>query len=277
MIKIKTLIFPLFRNIFFMFILIISLFPFLWALISSFKTNRELLTNPFSMPTQINFNNYINALKMAPINIFYINSLILALSSVSLILLVYSMSAYVFARFTFRFKGPLFMLLTSSILIPGTAIIYPLYMTITQLNLYNTKAGLILIYVAFSLPVSTFILRSYFLSLPANIEEAAMVDGAGFVRIFANIALPVARPGLASAGILAFFRVWNDFIIALTMTTGTSNKTLPVAIEYFNSMLGSDFGALFAAVIMVVTPSIVIYLIMQRQIVAGLTAGAVKG
>lgn len=273
----KKLIPAVFRNLFFLFIITISLFPFLWALMSSFKTNREILSSPFSLPTSLSPQNYASALKMAPIGTFYINSIIISLASVALILIVYSMSAYVFARYAFRGKGILFGVLSSSLLIPTTAIIYPLYMTILRLGLYNTKAGLILIYVAFSLPISLFILRSYFLSLPPNIEEAARVDGAGFVRTFVHIVLPIARPGLASAGILAFFRVWNDFLIALTMTTGTRHKTLPVAIEYFNSMLGSDFGALFAAVVMVVTPSIVIFLVMQRQIVAGLVAGAVKG
>ena len=264
------------KYIFLVLCVLIAIFPIIWVIMSSFKTNAEILTNGVSLPQSIKFTGYRDALTISPILRYFGNSIIITVISTILNVLFLSMAAYVFARFTFKGRDVLYFILSLSLVIPMTALLHPVYSVIQSLGLYDTKAGLILVYTALNLPMSLLILRSTFLSIPKAIEEAAYVDGAGFVRTFFQIMLPCAKGGLTSAAVLAFLNSWNEFTFALVLTSGQSARTLPLSLSYFTAQFSFNYTAMFAAVTIAVIPSIVIFAIFQEQVVSSLTAGSVK-
>ncbi|MBR0599308.1 carbohydrate ABC transporter permease [Clostridiales bacterium BAD-6] len=254
----------------------VALFPIVWVIMSSFKTNAEILSNGVALPHSFSFKGYVDALKISPILSYFWNSIIITAISTVLNVLFLSMAAYVFARFTFRGRDTLYFILSLALVIPMTALLHPVYSVIQHLGLYDTKAGLILVYTALNLPMSLLILRSTFLSIPKAIEEAAYVDGAGFVRTFFQIMLPCAKGGLTSAAVLAFLNSWNEFTFALVLTSGQSARTLPLSLSYFTAQFSFNYTAMFAAVTIAVIPSIAVFAIFQEQVVSSLTAGSVK-
>ncbi|MDD3214208.1 MAG: carbohydrate ABC transporter permease [Eubacteriales bacterium] len=217
------------------------------------------------------------ALTIAPIGKFYVNSVIVAGIATMLNVLVLSMSSYVLARFRFKGRTKLRGLFGLALFIPAAALLQPLYLTMKSLGFYDTLTGLILCYAAFSLPVSMYILTSYYITIPLDLEEAAYIDGAGFYRTYWQIIMPLTKPAMATAGVLAFLGAWNEFQIAMVLTSSTAKRTLPIALLYFKSQFASDYGAMFAATMMVVVPSIVVFVLMQEQVVNGLVSGSVKG
>lgn len=266
-----------FMALFVIVILLISLGPIVWVLISSFKSNTEILNSAVSLPTAWSLKNYNMALTIAPIGKFYVNSVIVAGIATMLNVLVLSMSSYVLARFRFKGRTKLRGLFGLALFIPAAALLQPLYLTMKSLGFYDTLTGLILCYAAFSLPVSMYILTSYYITIPLDLEEAAYIDGAGFYRTYWQIIMPLTKPAMATAGVLAFLGAWNEFQIAMVLTSSTAKRTLPIALLYFKSQFASDYGAMFAATMMVVVPSIVVFVLMQEQVVNGLVSGSVKG
>lgn len=265
------------KYLFVLLIVILSLSPFLWVLISSFKTNTEIMSASGLFSTSFKISNYAAAFRLAPLVQFYKNSVMVAVLGTVLNIAILAMAGYVFARFSFRGKGILMAILSLSLLIPGAALLQPLYLTVNRLGLYDKLGGLMLVYAGFGLPTSLFILSSYFMTIPKAMEESAYLDGAGFVKTFVRIILPIAKPGLGTAAVLQFLLCWNEFQFALTLTTGNKSRTLPLALYYFKSQFASDYGVMFAATIMVILPSILVYVLLQEQVVSGLAAGAVKG
>jgi len=273
----KTILFVIPRWIFLAFIVLVSVGPLLWVIMSSFKTNQQILSSAFSLPTSINFNGYAAALKLSPIFLFYINSLIIAFFSTVGGVLVVAMAAYIIARVKFIGSKLLVMLLASTLLIPTSALLLPIYIIMTKTGLYNTRTGLIIVYAALGLPASLFILRSHFQNVPHEIEEAAYMDGCGFFRTFFIIVLPIVKSGLATAGILQFLTSWNEFMFALILTSSQNVRTLPLALSYFTSQFSFNYTAMFAALVMVILPSILIYTMLQEQVTDSLVSGSVKG
>lgn len=264
------------RYVFLAACVVAALFPIVWVIMSSFKTNAEILSNGVALPHSFSFKGYVDALKISPILSYFWNSIIITVISTVLNVLFLSMAAYVFARFTFRGRDTLYFILSLALVIPMTALLHPVYSVVQHLGLYDTKAGLILVYTALNLPMSLLILRSTFLSIPKAIEEAAYVDGAGFVRTFFQIMLPCAKGGLTSAAVLAFLNSWNEFTFALVLTSGQSARTLPLSLSYFTAQFSFNYTAMFAAVTIAVIPSIAVFAIFQEQVVSSLTAGSVK-
>lgn len=258
-------------------IILLSIGPFLWVFLSSFKTNAEILTYSIGWPESFRFSNYVTAFKIAPLAQFYLNSVIVGIFGTVLNLIILGMSAYVLSRFEFKGKKFLGAIFSLSLLIPGAAMLQPLYMTVNTLGLYDKLLGLIIVYAGFGLPASLYILSSYFLTLPKEMEESAYLDGASFLRTFVSIILPVSKPGFGTAAVLQFLLCWNEFQFAITLTTGNKSRTLPLALYYFKSQFASDYGVMFAATVIVIVPSIIVYVLLQEQVVSGLAAGAVKG
>ncbi|MCP1109558.1 carbohydrate ABC transporter permease [Ohessyouella blattaphilus] len=263
-------------GIFLIFIVCISIVPFLWVLSSSFKGNAEIMSSAIGFSGGLRFDNYIKAFQMAPMVTFYKNSIIVAVLSTILNLLVFSMAAYVLVRCKFRLNGIITMLFSAALVIPGAALLQPLYQTLNTAHLYDTLTGLIIVYAALGMPTTLYIMMSYYKTISSTLEEAAYIDGAGFFQTFARIVLPLTRPAFATAGVLQFLLCWNEFQFALTLTTGTEQRTLPIALYYFKSAFASDYGAMFAATVLVTLPSIVVFVLMQKQVISGLAAGAVK-
>lgn len=256
---------------------ILSLVPVIWVLLSSFKTNSEILDSALSLPNGISFNGYRIAFTIAPIQIFYINSIFVSVVSTILNILFISMAAYVIAWYKFFLKNVTVVMLSLSLLLPMTALIHPVYEVISNLGLYNRLSGLILVYMSLGLPTTLFIMRGYFLSLPQSLHEAAYIDGAGFARTYFLIIVPSATPGLATAAVLQFLMAWNEFLYALVLTSANRSRTLPIALNYFKSQFSFNYTAMFAAVVVVIIPSIMVFVLLQEQVVGGLTAGATKG
>ena len=256
---------------------LVALFPIVWVVLSSFKTNREILSNGLQLPSTFSFSGYKQALEMAPILKFFVNSPIVSFASTALNVFILAMAGYVFAKKKFRFKNLIFGILSLSMVIPSTALMSPVYTVITKLHLYDTKMALILVYTALNMPISLMILRSAFAAIPTELEEAAYIDGAGFFRTFWQVMMPCAKGGLASAAVLAFLGSWNEFTFALLLTSSTSTRTLPLSLSYFTSQFSFNYTAMFAAITIAVLPSIIVFSIFQEQVCSSLTAGSVKG
>lgn len=271
------LVLSLLKYIFVLAVIVLSVGPFLWVFLSSFKSNAEILNYSIGWPKSFGFSNYAMAFKIAPLAQFYLNSVIVGIIGTVLNLVVLGMSAYVTARFDFKGKKLLIGIFSLSLLIPGAAMLQPLYLTVNTLGLYDKLIGLIIVYAGFGLPASLYIISSYFQTIPKEMEESAYLDGAGFIRTFVSIILPISKPGFGTAAVLQFLLCWNEFQFAITLTTGNASRTLPLALYYFKSQFASDYGVMFAATVIVIIPSIIVYILMQKQVVSGLAAGAVKG
>ncbi len=265
------------KGLFLFIISVVSIGPLFWVIMSAFKTNQEIINSAFSLPTSLNFDGFRAALELAPIAQYYGNSIIISVLATFFNVLLVSMAAYAIVRFSFKGKNALMTGLSSSLLVPTSAILMPLYIILTSMYLDDTKTGLIIVYVALGLPTSLFIMRSHFLGIPKEIEEAAYVDGCGFFKTFFSIVLPVAKPGLATVATLQFLMCWNEFMFALILTKSPTVRTLPLALNYFKSQFSFNYSAMFAAITMVILPSIVAYVVLQEQVTESLVAGSLKG
>lgn len=256
---------------------LISIAPLAWILLSSFKTNREIMLSAFSLPSSFDFKGYRVALEVSPILRFYGNSLIIATASTILNLLFVSMTAYVFARFEFKGRALMALMISSSLLIPSSALLMPIYRIMVSIHLFDTIIGLILVHTALGLPTSFFVIRSYFQSIPKELEEAAYIYGCGYMKTFFVIVLPLAKSGLSTVAVLQFLMSWNEFMFALVLTKSEKVRTLPLALNYFTTQFSFNYTALFAALTMVILPSIIIYIILQEQVTQSMVTGAIKG
>ena len=254
-----------------------AVFPFLWLVLASLKTNAELLNNPFKLPEVFQFKNYSNAIQEAGLGRLIINSLVISTSATFLNILISSMCSFAIARHTFWGNNILFLMITAGILVPLNALIIPYFAIINFLNLYDTRIGLIIVYCAVGLPVSTFILTEFFKSIPKEIEEASFLDGCNFAARYFKIMLPLALPGLATAGTFQFILCWNEFIYAMLLTSSTDIRTIQFGISYFTNQFFSDYVGMFAAVVISIIPSITVFILFQEKVINGLTAGSVKG
>jgi raffinose/stachyose/melibiose transport system permease protein len=270
-------LYRVFAYIVFAFVVFVSLMPFIWIFVSSFKTNQEILGSAFSLPSAISLNGYRIAMSMANIPMRFLTSLIVASFATVISVLFYSMAAYVLARFNFAFKNFIYSLLICSILIPGNAMLQPIYTVVNILGLYDRKEGLILVYTGFGMAVCLFLIRGYFQTIPKDLDEAALIDGADSFTIFLRIMVPIAKPAFMSAAILHFIGCWNELLYALMLTSSEANRTLPLTMRYFTNMFSFNYSAMFAALVLCITPTVVIYVILQEQIMESMVAGAIKG
>ena len=256
---------------------LVALFPIVWVIMSSFKTNAEILSSGIGLPSSLSPDGYIAALTISPILKYFANSVIITVITTVLNVLFLAMAAYVFARSRFRGKNLLYFILSLSLVMPTTALLQPVYSVVNTMGLYDTKMGLILVYTAINMPMSLLILRGTFQSIPRALEEAAYLDGAGFLRTFFQIMMPCAKGGLTSAAVLTFLNSWNEFTFALMLTNGQDARTLPLSLSYFTAQFSFNYTAMFAAVTIAVIPSIVVFAVFQEQVISSLTAGSVKG
>jgi len=256
---------------------IYAVFPFLWLVLTSLKTNAELLDNPFSLPNKFQFKNYKEAVTSAGLGQLILNSLIISSIATVINIIFSSMFAYSISRHNFFGSNFLFLMVASGILVPLNALIIPYFAIINYLNLYDTRIGLILVYCAVGLPVSIYILTEFFKSIPKEIEEAAVVDGCNFLQRYIKIMLPLSLPGLMTAGTFQFILCWNEFIYAMLLTSSKNIRTIQFGISYFTNEFFSDYVSMFAAIVISILPSITVFILFQEKVISGLTAGAVKG
>lgn len=257
---------------------IIVIGPMLWTLMTSFKTTREIFSSPFSLPSGLNLQNYANAWTTAGIGKYFLNTVLVVGSALVIVMILGSMCAYVLARFQFVGSRVIYYLMLAGLTFPIFLAIVPLFFTLRNLGLLNTLPGLSLTYVAFALPFTVFFLFAFFKTLPYEISEAASLDGAGEWATFFLVMLPMARNGFASVAIFNFLGLWNQFLIPVAINTDVNNYVLSQGMASFASQAGYavDFGALFAAVVITVTPVLIVYIIFQRQLQGSVSQGTMK-
>lgn len=259
-------------------LMFVCLFPFVWMGLSSVKQLQELYTIPPRWwPDHPTLANYYKVLFQSRIPRYFLNSIIISVGSTGLALILAIFAANGFARF--RFKGRAFLQACILVgqLLPTAAIIVPLFITLRVLGLVNTYWGLILVYMIITLPLSVWMLTSYFKAIPIELEEAAIIDGASRVGILFRITLPLSLPGIVAVLVYAFITTWNEFVFALCFATDSTVKTLPIGLAEFSTEFNTDWGAVMAASMVMTIPIALVFLVFQKLFVGGLTAGATKG
>jgi N-acetylglucosamine transport system permease protein len=255
------------------------IFPLLWLLYTSFKTDPEIFFSPWSLPAQIQFDNFVRAWDKSGVGTFFFNSLIVVIPSLFFTLLFASMASYVLARFSFPGNRYIFYFFMAGLMFPVILSLIPLFAVVQQINALNTYHGLIIVYVAYSMPFSIFFLTSFFKTLPSELAEAAIIDGASQYDVFFRIMLPLAQPGLLSIGIFNFLGQWNQFILPLVLMTDNTKYLLTQGLAFMlhQQYYRNDWSGMFAALTIVMIPTVLVYAIFQGQIQRGLTVGALKG
>lgn len=272
----KSLFSTTFKWSILIFFVFITLFPLTWLVLSSLKTNIEFQTKPFAFPVVWQWRNYWNAITLTGLPLFFINSIIVALLAATLNLFVSSLAAYMLSRIRFKAQHIILNLISVCILVPIIALMIPYYRIISNVGLYDTLWGLILVYSAINLPISLYLMRSYMLSIPFEVEEAAVIDGCTIWQRFYHLILPLSRPGLATVGVFVFLYSWNEFIYALLLTSSERARTIQLGIRFFRSQFLTDYTTMFAAITITIIPTVVVYIFSHQKIINGLTAGAVK-
>jgi multiple sugar transport system permease protein len=257
---------------------IFCLFPFYWLVNTSLKTGPDLSTASL-YPHNPTLNNYDSIFSNSAFTTALKNSAIVAFMTTALSLIVGSFCAYALARLRIKFKFLILATILTITTFPQITIAAPIFKLWRDIGLYNTLTGLIIPYLTFALPLSIYILTSFFREIPRDLEEAALVDGATNFQAFYKVVVPLAAPGLATAGILTFIAAWNEFLLAITLTSTPAKRTVPAAIAFFtgSTQFEQPLGTISAASVTISIPLIIMVLVFQKRIVAGLTAGAVKG
>jgi raffinose/stachyose/melibiose transport system permease protein len=252
-----------------------TIYPFFWILISSLKTNSDIFANPFGLPKILDWENYVTAWKTANIGLYLFNSAMVSFGAVLIVLIVGAMAAYVLARVSE--SAFLYLYFTLGIMIPVHTILIPTFVLMKNIHLYNTLIGLTLLYAVSNLSLAIFILVGFMKSIPREIEEAAIMDGAGLPRIFFQIIFPISQPALATIGMLSFLNCWNEYLFAYVLISRSDLKTITQGIFLLQGAYSTDYGPLTAGMVMAIIPVIIIYIIFQEQVIEGMTAGSVKG
>ena len=258
---------------------VIVIFPMIWLFYTSFKSDQEIFFSPWALPTNPQWDNYVRGWTDANIGTYFFNSLIVVLPSLLGILILSAMAAYVIARFPFPGNRVVFYLFMAGMLFPIFLALIPLFFTINRVSGLNTYWGLILVYIAYSLPFSIFFLTGFFKTLPSELHEAAIIDGANQYTVFFRVMLPLAQPGLISIGIFNFLGMWNQYLLPVVLMTNAKKYLLTQGLAYMlhQQYYQNDWSALFAAVSMIMIPTLLVYIIFQGQIQKGITVGALKG
>lgn len=259
------------------FFAVYTLFPLIWLVVSSLKTNTELFGSPFALPKEWQFVNYQSAIQVSGMPLMMANSIIVGLVSTLVNAIISCMLAYCLSRFVFKGRGFIYTLFSAGILVPLNALMVPYFVTINKLGLYNTLIGLITLYSSTGIPMSTIIISGLMDSIPHDIEEAAIIDGCGFYRRFTKIILPLSRNGIMTAATFQFITCWNEFVFANLLTSSQNVRTIQLGIRYFTNQFSTDFVSMYAATVLSIIPSVLLFVVFQNRIISGLGSGAVKG
>ena len=255
------------------------IFPMIWMIYSSFKTDQELFFSPWAPPVELQWDNFARAWTKAHVGDYLLNTLIVVVPALLLTLIISAMAAYVLARFEFVGRRFLFYMFLSGMLFPVFLALVPLFNLVNQLKMLNTFHGLIIVYIAYSLPFTIFFLTGFFKTLPTEIEESAIMDGANPYQVFFKVMLPMASPGLISMGIFNFLGMWNQYVLPLVLISDESKYMLSQGLAFmlFKQFYENDWSALFAALTIIMVPTLIVYITFQKQIQDGITTGALKG
>ncbi len=255
----------------------VSIFPLLYMLSLSFQPTSDILTStPVLFPSHPTFLNYIQAWTENSFGQFFLNSMIVALGTVVITVVVASLAAFAFARYIFPFKEVIFYIFLAALAVPSVELIIPQYILVLRLHLTDSLIGLILIYASENLPFSIFLLRGFFEAVPRDLEESFRLDGAGSVRVLTRLIAPLSAPALAVVAMFTFNFAWEEFVIALTLINSPGHRTLPIGLNFFISEHTTQWGPLFAGSVIATIPSLIVYLISQRWFQRGVSLGGIR-
>jgi N-acetylglucosamine transport system permease protein len=256
------------------------LYPLLWTLLDALKDNKQFFTNaPWSIPEfPLLWTNFSYVWSKYNFSTYFVNSLVVTAGSTGLGLLLSATTAYVLARYKFRGSNSLYLLYISSMMIPFVLALIPLFFLMNSMHLINTKLGLIVVYASSVLAFGIFVLIGFFKSLPKELEEASIVDGASYYGTFFRVMLPLSQPGLITIAIVNVLNIWNEYIVGTILINDPTQYTLPVEIGVMQAEMQyrTEWGPLFAALLITIVPVLIMYIFFQRQLASGITAGAVK-
>ncbi|MCL5073151.1 MAG: carbohydrate ABC transporter permease [Actinobacteria bacterium] len=257
---------------------LIVLIPVTWAVVSSLRSSIDFFVNPFGLPSKFLFQNFIKAWNEGNVGVYFRNSTFITVISVFLIIFASSFAAYALSRLKFVGRIPILTIFISGFFISPALLILPLFLLLQQLHILGSYVGLVLVYIAYSLPFTIFVLVPFFNVIPQELEEAAFLDGASHFKVFFKVVLPLASPGIILATIFNVFGIWNEFILAYVLISDEKLKTLPVGLANIlvKQHYTADYGVVFAAIAIAIAPITIIYIIFQRKLTGKLLSGALK-
>ncbi|MFN3226316.1 MAG: carbohydrate ABC transporter permease [Hyphomicrobiales bacterium] len=265
-------------------LMVIMCVPGLWVVLSAFRPNREILAKPpIWVPQNPTLNNFAKIFGFGedqvaiPVLSYFWNSLVIASTSTVIALIIGMAGGYAFARFKFRFKNSVFLGLMLFRAVPGIALSLPVFMLWSRLGLIDTQMGIIIVYVSLNVPFTIWLIDGFFRQIPMSLSEAAQVDGCTRWQAFWKIEFPLARSGIAAAGVFAFLTSWNEFALASQLTRSTDSKTLPVGLMDFTAQFTIDWAGMCAMAVIIIVPALLLTFLVQKHLIAGLTFGGVKG
>lgn len=264
------------KNLLLSVLLIAFLFPFIEVIINSFRTTQQFISNPVSFRMQLSLKNYVTAYKSMNFPTAFFNSTVITIAGICLIILFSSMAAYLFARFKWRINSVLFFIMTASMTIPFQVVMIPLVTIYGSIGFLNSRQALLFMYLGFGAPFAVFTFHGFIKGIPIALEEAASIDGASKIRIFFQIVLPLLTPVLATVIVLDVLWLWNDYLLPSLILQSANLRTLPLSTYNFFSSYSVDYGPLMAGLIMTLLPVLFLYLFLQKYIIEGIAAGAVK-
>lgn len=250
--------------------------PFLWAASMSLRTTTEITRDHFGLPVPAHWGKFAQAWFNSNYGTYFANSTLVVVAAVAILTVIGAMAAHCFARYRFRFGRALYFLIFSAIVLPPQITILALFQTLVQYGLYNSLAGLTLVYVSIQLPLTVYVLESFFARIPADLFDAARIDGYSEWAIFWRVSLPIALPALATTVILNTILLWNEFLYAVVLITDEAKRTLPLGIQRFMGDQLEDVGMIATGLMIAIVPVVVIYVFFSEKLIQGMTAGAVK-
>jgi len=259
-------------------LLVVVIYPLVWLLQSSFKTTQEFATQPtWALPQGFAWQNYVQAWNSG-MGTYFLNSILAVFPSLFLILAISVSAAFALEVMTWRLRNPVLLLFLAGIMVPLQLVLLPLFTIYFQASLIDTRWALIITYTAFGLPLSVFLMAGFFKSVPREVMEAAVLDGASIYKVFYRVALPMVANGLVTIALVQFFFLWNDLLFTLTFISSDSNRTIQTGLLNFTGQYGQvDWGPTFAAISLAVIPTLILYLVLNQQVIKGLASGSLKG
>ena len=271
----KYQLFTIVKYLFLTIMAVISLYPFIWVLISSFKDNNSIFGDPFGLPKELLIENYREVWEGADVGRNFLNSMYVCLVTLVILIVITSMGSYILTRVWKN--GLLSIYFSLGIMIPIHALLIPSVLIFKRMGLTDNLFALVLMYTATNISFSMFIMNGFFEGIPREMDEAATIDGCSRSQIFFRIIFPIAKPGIATVATLAFLNCWNDLLLGLVLISSPHKKTLSLAISALKGSYATRYGLLCAGFVISIIPVVIMYLLFQKQVIAGMTAGAVKG
>lgn len=256
---------------------VMCLYPLVWLILGSFKSNQELYTNTWGLPESLGLVNYINAISKADIVHSYISSVVITVAAVFITVFLGAMVSYGISRLHFKLCKPVNTLFAMGMSIPAYAAIVPMFSMFNWMHLLDSWISVIIAHTVFAFPITIYILTGFFSTIPKELEEAFTVDGCTIWKGYYKIILPIAKPSIATVSVINFITIWNDLLFPQIFLTSMNKMPLPVILTQFADLDSTDYAGMLAAVVMTVIPTIVVYLILHDKVMEGMTAGAVKG